>query len=170
MYAVPHRHDKWVDHRVRVDVTIALGRNLIDAGATVADLSCGDAAIAYGLRKSHGAKLILGDLAPSYEHTGPIEETIDAIPHVDMFICSETIEHLDDPDAVLTAIRGKTDRLLLSTPDNELSAANPNHLWAWDIEAVEDMLRAAGFTPEAFAFTDLRPSGGEYGFQIWGCR
>ncbi|MDM4722758.1 hypothetical protein QTQ03_25330 [Micromonospora sp. WMMA1363] len=170
MYSRPHQHDQWIDHRIRVDVTTAVARNVLAYGATVGDLSCGDAAVAMRLRRSHGARLVLGDLAPGYELTGPIEETINQIESVDLFLCTETIEHLDDPDAVLAAIRPQTQRLLLSTPDGETDDTNPEHVWGWDATAVDQMLRSAGFVPDVFASLDMRLAGGQYNFQIWACR
>lgn len=170
MYAEPHDHTKWDDHRFRVDVTSALAHHMLPQGGTVADLSCGDATIAMRLAASHNARLYLGDFAPGYAFEGPIEETIGQIPDVDLFICSETIEHLDDPDAVLAQIRRKTTALLLSTPDGETGEGNPQHVWGWDSEAVEKMLRDAGFTPAVYNLLDLRPAGGVYAFQIWACR
>lgn len=173
LYAAPHRHSAWADHRVRVDVTIALARHIIRKNAVVADLSCGDAAIAKALFTSHRARLFLGDYAPGYEYTGPIEETIhklDLHPPADLFICSETIEHLDDPDTVLKTIRGKTSNLILSTPDGEDNDSNPEHVWGFDSEAVESMLITAGFTPTVFTELDLRPAGFLYAYQIWCCR
>jgi len=170
LYAVPHNHLAWEDHVFRVDVTSALAHHLVPQGGRVADLSCGNALIARRLRESHGAVLVLGDLAPGYEQCGPIERTIDEIDPVDLLICSETIEHLDDPDAVLARIRAKTDRLLLSTPDGETDDTNPEHLWGWDAEAVEKMLRDAGFSPDIHTTVDVRPAGGVYAYQIWACR
>lgn len=170
LYAAPHDHLRFADHVYRVDVTSALAHHLVAPGGTVADLSCGNALIARRLQASHGARLVLGDYAPGYEHTGPIEQTIEQIDPVDLFICSETIEHLDDPDAVLARIRAKTRTLLLSTPDGETGTGNPEHVWGWDAEAVEKMLRDAGFVPDVHTTVDLRPAGGEYAFQIWACR
>lgn len=171
MYARPHQHDRFADHLVRVDVTGALAHSMLQPGGTVADLSCGDAALPNRLGDSHDAKLILGDYAPGYQHTGPIEETIKQLGtrEADLFICSETIEHLDDPDTVLAMIREKTDRLILSTPVGENDTANPEHVWGWDAEAVESMLTAAGFIPEICNLLDLRPAGFVYCFQIWAC-
>jgi hypothetical protein len=169
MYATPHDHRFWADHLYRVDVTSAMAALMATPYGKVADLSCGNAMIARRLENSHGAKLILGDYAPGYEHTGPIEETIDQIERVSLFICSETIEHLDDPDAVLAKIRRKTNRLILSTPDGENNDQNPEHLWGWDAEAVEDMLHTAGFIPQIHTTVDTRPSGAVYSYQIWAC-
>lgn len=170
LYAAPHNHLQWEDHVFRVDVTSALAHHLMKPGGTVADLSCGNALIARRLQESHGATLVLGDYAPGYEHTGPIEQTIELIDPVDLFICSETIEHLDEPDAVLARIRQKTTRLLLSTPDGEDNDENPEHIWGWDAEAVEKMLREAGFQPDVHTTMDFRPAGGVYAYQIWACR
>ena len=168
LYAAPHQHTRWTDHRIRVDVTTDLATYLLGDGQTVADLSCGDAAIARRLVSRCGAAAVLGDLAPGYEHHGPIEETIHRIPHVDLFICSETIEHVDDPDKLLRLIRPKTDRLVLSTPDGETDGTrNPEHVWGWDADAVEQMLVDAGFRPWSKFLLDFRPAGGDYCFQLW---
>lgn len=170
MYATPHNHTQWTDHLYRVDVTSAIAHHLLPRRGRVADLSCGNGTIAKRLVVSHDAVAILGDYAPGYEHMGPIEETIEQIDPVDLFICSETVEHLDDPDAVLRQIRAKTNRLLLSTPDGEEDDTNPEHVWGFDAEAMEGMLREAGFTPEVFTTVDLRYGGGPYSFQIWACK
>lgn len=168
MYATPHDHTQWVDHRIRVDFTTDLASYMVSEGQTVADLSCGDAAIARRLVTRCQADAILGDLAPGYDLCGPIEQTIQQIPAVDLFICSETLEHLDDPDKVLGLIRGKTNRLILSTPEGETDGSrNKEHVWGWDADTVEQMLRNAGFDPKTKVLLDLRYAGGEYCFQIW---
>jgi hypothetical protein len=172
LYREPHQHKVWEDHRVRVDVTTHLATHMIGTGALVADLSCGDATIARRLQMAKAAKLILGDYAPGYDLHGPIEETIHQIGDrkVDLFICSETIEHLHDPDSVLAEIRRRADSLILSTPDGEDDDSNPEHLWGWDTDAVGDMLEKAGFTPAILNVLDLRPAGFAYSYQIWCCR
>jgi len=168
LYAKPHDHTQWVDHQIRVDVTADLATYWAPAGGTVADLSCGDAAIARRLVTRCDVTAILGDFAPGYDLCGPIEETIARIPRVDMFICSETIEHLDDPDKVLRLIREKTTTLILSTPDGETDNRNPQHVWGWDSEAVGQMLTDAGFLgPRIKTLLDFREARGEYAFQIW---
>lgn len=173
LYRTPHQHERWPDHIVRVDVTVACARLFTPPGATVVDLSCGDAAIALRLARDAGGRTILGDLAPGYEISGPIEETATLLrwKQAGMFVCSETIEHVDDPDAVLRLIREKADHLVLSTPDGETDPTrNPEHVWGWDSEAVRSMLLAAEFQPLTHTVLDLRPAGFEYAFQIWVCR
>jgi 2-polyprenyl-3-methyl-5-hydroxy-6-metoxy-1,4-benzoquinol methylase len=171
MYATPHRHAVFYDHLVRVDATIAVARWLTKSGNTIADLSCGDGAVAFQLCREFDLDRILGDYAPGYPIHGPIEQTVERLDDrgVDLFICCETIEHLDDPDVVLTRIRAKTRRLVLSTPVGNTDPGNPEHVWAWDREDVDAMLQTAGFKTIIYAALDLRPSGYPYHWGIWGC-
>lgn len=166
IYPKPHQHAAWIDHRMRVTFTAMLANAINKDAQTGADLSCGDghllAAIPLQTR-------YFGDFAPGWPITGPIEATIDQIPEVDLFVCAETIEHLDDPDSVLTKIRGKASRLLLSTPIEAWQDTNPEHYWAWDRVEVDAMLERAGFAVAVFLALDLRPSQGDYCFGIWAC-
>jgi hypothetical protein len=175
LYAVPHRHDRWPDHRLRVAETIGVGREL-GVPSVIADLSCGDAVIPRALAAApRGAsRVILGDIAPGYEMHGPIEITLSQITHVGLFICAETAEHLDDPDAVLARIRDKADALLLSTPLGETGGRNPEHYWGWDEAGARKMLEDAGWRPEIYRDVAYRPDPAEpwdpADYQIWGCR
>lgn len=167
IYAEPHQHRKWPDHQIRVAVTVQVAHALVGDVHTAADLSCGDAAILRALRIP---RIHLGDYAPGYEYHGPIEETAQELPRVELFVLSETLEHLDDPDKVLHAIRPKTAALVLSTPVDCWQDHNPEHYWAWSREDVEEMLTGAGFRVVVYSALDCRPGGGEYCFGIWGCR
>jgi hypothetical protein len=172
LYAQPHDHRKWFDHQIRVDVTVAIAaRHLPETGGIIADLSCGNAEIPRRIaEESLASHVYLGDYAPGYDLTGPIEKTIERIKpdSVDMWVCSETIEHLDDPDLVLAGIRKRAKLMVLSTPDGETDPSrNPEHVWGWDSEAVEKMLIATGWNPLVKTSLDLRPAGYEYCYQIW---
>jgi hypothetical protein len=168
LYAAPHDHRQWADHHLRVDVTAQVARWVAGDGVGIAaDLSCGNGAI---LKATPAMVRHFGDYAPGYEHTGPIEKTIKDIPEVDLFICSETLEHLDDPDAVLGEIRAKSDTLVLSTPVDAWDDDNPEHYWAWSRDHVEGMLDLAGFTPLVYTELDFRPMGLKYSFGIWAVR
>ncbi|GGK61393.1 hypothetical protein Sme01_03130 [Sphaerisporangium melleum] len=165
VYARPYDHTRWADHVERVARTVqVLDVFAAATGAeTVADLSCGDGAIVaqstHLWRATH-----LGD----YTTTGPIEQTLATLPQVDMFVCSETLEHVEDPDGLLAGIRARASHLLLTTPCGEDDDANPEHYWGWDTDDLREMLTGAGwsdcqvelFTPQSVAY---------YTFQIWTC-
>lgn len=176
IYASPHDHRQWKDHTLRVAATIQVAQWMVHPAmgeipaqaSRVADLSCGNGAI---IGAVPAAVKYYGDIAPGYEYEGPIEQTIDDLTHdVDLFICSETLEHLDDPDKVLRKIRSRTESLVLSTPVDAWDDLNEEHYWAWSREDVEGMLTAAGFMPEVYTAVDFRPKGLPYCFGIWGCR
>lgn len=167
IYAKPHDHTKWLDHKVRVATTAQFTHSLTGRVDSGADLSCGDGTILSSL--DVGTRYF-GDFAPGYPLTGPVDETIEQIPNVDLFVSCETLEHLDDPDATLKLIRGKTKTLTLSTPVDAFQDTNLEHYWAWSREGVEAMLTDAGFTVVAYASIDFRPAGGEYQFGVWYCR
>lgn len=164
VYAQRYDHTLWDEHVARVDHTAKLLSEMLPA--TVADLSCGDAAIIdkAGLREF----AILGDLVPGWNIQGPIEQTVRLIPPVDVFVLAETLEHVADPDGLLAAIRNRAQRLLLSTPVGEDHALNPEHYWGWDLPDVDEMLAAAGWTQrdvEVYSTGD-KPY---YVYQIWIC-
>ena len=46
-------------------------------------------------------------------------------------------------------------------------AANGEHLWAWDREGVEDLLKRTGWQPVAFTSVDSREYGEPYLYGIW---
>lgn len=166
LYATPHDHRRWADHLLRVDATIVMARWLARNGIeSAADLSCGNAAIIDALDVRDRYR---GDLAPGYPICGPIEVTLGLIPAVDMYICSETLEHLDDPAAVLKQIRGKAGSLVLSTPVEAWNDPNEEHYHAWDRAGVEQLLAEAGFHVAAYSTVDFRHVNPNfYCFGIW---
>ena len=165
VYSEPHQHWQWADHRLRVQMTIAFA-TWFGSVETVADLSAGDAAI---INAIDAKTRYIGDFAPGYEFTGAIDETIDQIPVVDLFICSETIEHLDNPEATLKKIRAKTRALIVTTPIAEDNDYNPQHYWGWDTEAVRELLQGAGFKPVVSNILNFSDAGLVYNYQFWGC-
>lgn len=170
IYATPHDHTRWADHHLRVDVTASLTRWVATQFGcrTVADLSAGDGAIVNSLQLP-ASVVHLGDFAPGYQYTGPIEETIHQIPSVDLFICSETIEHLDDPDEVLYQIGQKAGALVVSTPIGEVEeVGNPEHYWGWDVDDVVRILDDTGW--EVVVTNVLELPGWTYDYQIHACR
>lgn len=173
IYNTPHNHTNWHDHSLRVAATIALARFCENINS-IADLSCGNASIVRSLADEdfyiEEQNMHLGDYASSYQYEGPIEQTISLIPKVDMFVCCETLEHLDNPQEVLYNIREKTNHLVLSTPVENWNDGNIEHYWSWDRPGVEELLNNAGFTVTVYNALDFRHLGpAYYCFGIWIC-
>lgn len=170
VYATPYDHTLWPDHIQRVAFTREFVREVMQERGTrtVADLSCGDGAVALGLSLPRES-VILGDLhrRDGLDMWGRIEDTVTRMPAVDLFILSETIEHIDKPIALLEWIREKADTLVLSTPVGETDDGNPEHYWGWDRDGMEAVLGAAGWWPDrSVLFTPDVPDV-YYTYQIW---
>lgn len=170
VYTEPYDHTKWRDHIQRVDFTIEFIKEIIPERdiCTVADLSCGDGIIALSLPLSRD-DMYLGDIFPNslFNYQGAIEDTISLIPDVDLFVLSETLEHVDDPLELLRKIRGKADTLVLSTPLGETDDGNPEHYWGWDLDGIEMLLEESGWWPDrSVVFTPDIPEV-YYTYQIW---
>jgi len=166
VYPRPHDSGHHPDHGPRIAVTAVVARVCTVGARSAADLSCGDGLILSGLDVT---RKVFGDLAPGYEVTGPLESTLQTLDPVDVYVCTETLEHLDDPGLVLRLIRARTRRMVLSTPVDAWADTNPEHYWAWSRADVEEMLAAAGFKAAMYAELDMRPGGSDYAFGIWGC-
>lgn len=165
VYNQTYNHTYWSDHVERVNKTIDVLDYFADwtESETVADLSCGDGAIVNGSAHPWREK-ILGD----YTSTGPIEEAIREINHVDMFVLSETLEHIQNPDLLLRQIRVTANHMVLTTPWGEDNNQNPQHYWGWDHNDIEVMLHEAGWFNCGYElFTPV--SNDYYTFQIWTC-
>ena len=182
IYATPHDHTRWSDHRARVRCTVELAASAAHVDRigpvidSIADLSCGDAWLTQLVAQRLGPtgrprRLILGDYAPGYDVVGPVEQTLRTLIPVDLYVCCETLEHLDSPTVVLDQIRAKTRFLLLSTPLDAWDDDNPEHYWAWSRAGVERLLGATNFEPRAFASLDVRAAvPGAYVYGVWWCR
>ena len=165
IYLKPHSHKKFEDHIIRVQKSIELLKDY-NTYNSIADLSAGDAAI---INSIDAEIKYIGDYAPGYEITGHIDQTINNLPEVDLFICSETLEHLDNPDATLKAIRKKTKYLFISTPNGENDDGNPEHYWGWNNKDMKQMLIDAEFDPVVYYLLQLKEKY-YYDFQMWICK
>lgn len=175
IYDHDYDHTRWPDHVQRVAATVELAlRNLGARMMSIADLSAGDGAIPQAIAATvervtqRTPTLILGDLTPRWALHGPIEETLELLielGRVDLFVLSETLEHLDDPDAVLARVRQAAHTLLLSTPVGECDTTNPEHYWGWNIPAIRGMLLGAAWRPLSVDVVRTEPS--FYDYQVW---
>lgn len=161
VYPEGYRHDSWPDHVERVKASADMIERYASQIRTAADLSCGDGALLNRISR-HLSRAVLGDLngvpaSSAVSCRARVLETIgaaalpDSLEHlepVDLFILSETLEHVDDPDGLLRRISDVARYLFVSTPVEESEAAgNPEHYWSWGTGDVYDMLRDAGWEP-----------------------
>ena len=150
IYDKPYVHTKWQEHERRVAWTIKRLNHFITLRseiARVADLSCGDGAILKGLVGP--VDRIYGDLVFTdlLDVIGPIEESVQSVG-ADLLICSETLEHLDDPDTFLRDAATNFKFIAIPTPLGETEPEkNWEHYWGWDLIGVNDMLRDTGWFP-----------------------
>ena len=171
MYWHAYDHTLWDEHIVRVTRTIEIVREFAEENGLVfrsaADLSCGDATVLKGLADLVTGTTYLGDVVSSAEltFTGTIEDTIKELEPVNLFVCTETLEHLVDPQRTLAEIRAKTDWLVLSTPNTDNGHENGEHIWEWDADGVEELLIFAGFTNRRL--TEIVCD--YYTYQVWIC-
>jgi hypothetical protein len=165
LYHKRYDHTRWPAHIERIEYSIrVVSESITDDDRVAADLSCGDGALLAGLPVP---QKIYGDFTSGWQYCGPIEQTVHQIPPVDLFICSETLEHIDAPLDLLTQIRLKTKRLFVSTPLDERDTSNPEHYWGWDRDGIQSLMDQAGFTP--IWYREFHPNYPPYIFQMWFC-
>lgn len=180
MYAEPHDHRRWGrGHSERVAASIAMGQDMLSEQPveSIGDLSCGNAMIARTLASGRKIDVILGDMGGPPDRlgrretfmAGSLDETIEQIPHVDLMISCESLEHLDAPSVALAGFRAKADRLLLSTPTDNWDDSNGEHLYAWSRAGVESLLTATGWRDNAYDEVDSRVWGEPYKYSLWSC-
>lgn len=150
----------------RDDATVRLGKTFPPTEiSSVGDMSAGGARITPEIASYYGVEPVLGDLGRhyGYAHVGLLTETLPPLSVFDLYVCTETLEHLRDPDHDLGLIRAHCKYLLLTTPImEEPHEVSHGHLWTWKREDVEVMLHDAGFQPMEFEAVSV--------FGIWKCR
>lgn len=167
------------DHAMRTMVTAGMIATI--APKTLLDPACGDASIldvAYQLRPFEYAylhdisQLQIDVIQPTFPHHKERRDLVSAIAdpgRADMIVLTEILEHLEEPDDVLRLARLRADFLIASSPIGDPEdGRNHEHLWAWDEEGYEEMLRAAGWEPMAKAV--LTYPGQPWNSQIWMAR
>lgn len=172
IYAGNFEHTNWDAHRERVGNTVGETINVLYRRRrpdSIVDLAAGDGAIAQQLGGAFDVPVILGDITPRYNIVGPIELTLDKLEDdAGLLVMTEILEHVKDPDLVLTKARLHANMLLLSTPMDEDNngEGNEEHYWSWGQDDIFEMLREAGWDPLArWNFTPT--SDDYYTFQNW---
>lgn len=156
-YPQGYRHDVWPDHVERVAASVEMIEQYARHLRTAADLSCGDGAILRGLPDLD--TVWMGDLStaepsmpgrPFHWYPGSVlpDSLADLPEPVDLYVCSETIEHMDDPDELLRQLTSCATYLFLSTPlDEAVHSGNVEHYWSWGRADMHEMLMDAGWSP-----------------------
>lgn len=147
--------------------TVELGKKF-ESIETIADLSAGGSHVTPEIAAHHGVQPILGDFGNvyGYSYVGLLEDTLPTLepPVVDLYVCAETLEHLEEPDRDLATIREHCRHLLLTTPIiEEPWQPSHGHLWTWRRYDIEDMLGIAGF--EIIEYLEVIGF-----FGMWRCR
>lgn len=187
VYPDGYRHDRWPDHVERVAASVEMIRKYQGSIRTAADLSCGDGAILKGMcGMTHYRQAILGDLngAPDTSDWGilqvarhtlppaPLPQSLDYLPEpVDLFVLSETLEHMSDPDDLLRQLTAHARYLFVSTPEQEREdSGNLEHYWSWSSADMQGMLQDAGWHPVEKQLLVPRSTltlDGAYHYQMW---
>lgn len=187
-YPDGYRHDGWPDHVERVAASVELIRRYGSQIRTAADLSCGDGAILKGIASGLEA-VYMSDLNPVAIRdqeavaragaglvrafsSGILPDSLAKLPEpVDLFVLSETLEHMDDPDSLLSLLTGHARYLFLSTPlDESVREGNPEHYWSWGQNDIHDMLLETGWSPlelKLLTPQSTRHLPGAYTYQLW---
>lgn len=169
----------FTDHYQRTLVTGAL--IAAQEPATVADPAVGDGTvldIAFKIRPFEMAYVSdlsepnIRKLAVSYPHqkaVGDLLSALNTIPEVDVIVLTEILEHLEDPDQVLSLARQKAKKLVASSPIEEpVGIVNSEHLWSFGKDGYHDMLVDTGWSP--FSYTEIgfeNTSQFYYTYQLW---
>lgn len=176
-YPQGYDHTVWPDHVERLHASVEFlspwiqGRRI----TTAADLSCGDGALIdllpWPVEERTKGDLVAG---PYLDVIGPLPDTLETLTGttVDLYLCSETLEHVADPDALLYTISQYAEHLFVSTPVGEpQTSGNLEHYWSWNPGDVRDMLTASGWLPMAYQrFRPVYQAPGDphpYTFQFW---
>jgi hypothetical protein len=187
-YPLGYRHDVWPDHVERVTASVEMIRRYGGSIRRAADLSCGDGAILKGIDDLL-EQAYIGDLNgargdyPLRTHVrtlepGPLPDSLagfQALPvnvlPVDLFVLSETLEHVTDPDDLLQKLTGVSRYLFLSTPlDEHPSVGNPEHYWGWGQSDLHHMLWESGWSPlevRLLVPESTRHIDNAYTYQLW---
>ena len=169
MYGATYDPNRWPEHTLRLERTRQIAQDLIYEHdlRNVADYSCGDGTLIRGLKMFNDAGYEATDVGKG---DPPIEEMVLTMPFTDLFICTETIEHLEAPWTVLEWVARRARYIVLSTPlDESPDIGNYEHYWSFTEWDVATILAQSGFSEDQ-KFEALTKAAWTYTYQIWTAR
>ena len=166
LYRWPNNADRWREHKLRVDVTVALASSRWPDPLLVIDPAAGAGRTGRELT-GYGGTLITGDLSTEANVDHPGRTADDLLGHwadevdiaerrrADIIVLGEILEHVENPAQLLRYAAGAGTGLVLSTPLEEPAGVNPEHVWRWDKAGIEHLLAEAGWRPLDYVELDV---------------
>jgi len=153
-------------HRERLHTAAALVAHAVEQGAkSVVDIGCGDG----GLLSLIGTLVDCWgyDLMPSNVAAANRERYVqvwhkdfvhEPIRWADLAVCTEVLEHLQDPHKMVGLIATNARWVVASSPAEETPESHDEvHAWAWDVDGYRAMFESAGITVTAHVVTESWP-------------
>ena len=141
-------------HRERLIVAAEYAKKAVKLGGTaVVDLGCGDGGLLQLLKESNFPSWGYDLMPNNIEHAVNVRGVdarftnfiSDDIEYADVAVMTETLEHMEDPHQVVRDLPSKY--LIASSPYNESDKSHYEfHLWAWDSDGYDELIRQGGYT------------------------
>lgn len=159
-------------HRQRMDVVAALASDACDTFgfASIVDLGAGDGGM-LSLLAVCGVPQWGYDLMQTNVDFARVSRGMDVryldfvdepIDWADLVICTEVLEHLEDPHTLVKRIGENAQGIIASSPGAETAESHDAcHAWVWDMEGYAEMITGAGFNVVEHIAVQ-----GDYDFQV----
>lgn len=160
-------HRRRIATAAKLALTHALSGGLVD----IVDIGAGDGALLSTIRETSGINATGYEVIPDsvrvarYERyvdvhlanvTFDVEHNIDGpfTRHVNkrtrgqrLIVCTEMLEHLEDPHALLRWLSQRCSTIVASSPHSETADRHEhNHAWAWDHDGYRALFEDNGFS------------------------
>jgi hypothetical protein len=127
---------------------------------SIVDFGCGDGGLLAlladeGIEETRGVLTWGYDLMPSNVRYGTEVRHVDVryrdflnaeVEWGQLAICTEVLEHLQDPHGWLRLVRSHSDFLIASSPANETEEHHDgSHAWCWDMDGYARLVSQAGY-------------------------
>jgi 2-polyprenyl-3-methyl-5-hydroxy-6-metoxy-1,4-benzoquinol methylase len=149
----PAAHLEMPDHQERLAVAAKRVQELASMFrlTTVVDLGCGDGGLLSTLDRVRRWGYDLTPTAPTAGRARGVDVRYLDVIHdepewADIAVCTEMLEHLEDPHTFLARVFAHCTGLVCSSPATENDREHyEHHLWAWDVDGFRTMVENAGW-------------------------